>query len=108
MENNKLHKLDLIFLVGISIIGIIGGITDIYYWKDSASGGFPVFSCMSIYASYALWIVLLIYSFLKYKEKEEKPQYVRWFMYFILPFFHIIFVVVGFIVSGLTIKILGL
>lgn len=108
MENKKLHKLDLIFLVGISIVGIIGGITDGFYWKDVEYGGFPVFSCMSVFISYALWIVLLIYSFLKYNKKEDKPEYVRWFMYFILPFLHIIFVIIGFIISGLIINILGL
>ena len=108
MKNNKLHKLDLIFLVGISIVGTIGGITDGFYWKDVEYGGFPVFSCMSVFISYALWIVLLIYSFLKYKGKEYKPKYVKWFMYFILPFLHIVFVIIGFIISGLIINILGL
>lgn len=105
MENKKLHKLDLIFLVGIGIIGTIGGITDGFNGKNV---NFPVFSCMSVFISYALWIVLLIYSFLKYNKKEDKPEYVRWFMYFILPFLHIIFVIIGFIISGLIINILGL
>lgn len=108
MKNNKLHKLDSIFFTGISIIGIIAGFTDMFYWKDVEYGGFPVFSCMSVFISYALWIILLIYSFLKYKEKEEKPKYVRWFMYFILPFLHIVFIIMGFIISGVIIKVLGI
>lgn len=108
MKNNKLNKLDLIFIVGIGIIGIIAGMIDGFSWKDVEYGGFPVVSCMSIFASYALWIILLIYSFSRYIKKEDKPKYVRGIMYFVLPFLHIIFVIIGFIVSGLIINILGL
>ena len=38
------------------------------YDKDAEYGGFPVFSCMSIYASYALLIILLIYLMIIYKN----------------------------------------
>ena len=70
---------------------------------------FPVFSIGSVYyVSYPLLIVLLIYSSLKYKEKQDKPEYVRWFMYFILPFLHIAFIIVGFIVGNLLINFFNL
>lgn len=108
MEKNKMHKLDLIFIVGIGAIAILGALIDVFYWKDVQYGGFPVFSCMSIYASYALWIILLIYSLLKYKEKQDKPKYVRWFMCVILPFLHIAFIIVGFIIGNLVINFFNL
>ena len=93
MEKNKMHKLDLIFIVGIGIIAILSAVIDVFYMKYV---NFPVRSCMSIYASYALLIILLIYSSFKYKENQDKPQYVRWFMCFILRFLHIAFIIVGF------------
>lgn len=98
-KNNNLHKIDQIFIVGIIVIAILSSVIDFFCWKDVEYGGFPVFSCISIFASYALWIVLLIYSFLKYKEKQDKPKYVRWYMYFILPFLHIAFILIGLILS---------
>ena len=104
MEKNKIHKLDLIFIVGIVVIGILGALIDGFYWKDVEYGGFSVFSCMSIFASYTLWIILLIYSSIKYKEKQDKPKYVRWFMYFLLPFLHIAIIIVGFIIGNLLIN----
>lgn len=97
-----MNKLDLIFIVGIGIIAILSAVIDVFYMKDI---NFPVRSCMSIYASYALWIILLIYSSLKYKEKQDKPKYVRGFMCFILPFLHIAFIIVGFIIGNLLINI---
>ena len=108
MEKNKMHKLDLIFIVGIGIIAILGALIDTFYWKDVEYGGFPVFCCMGIFASYALWIILLIYSLLKYKEKQDKPKYVRWFMYFILPFLHITFIIVGLLIGSLLINLFNL
>lgn len=108
MEKNKMHKLDLIFIVGIGVIAILGALIDVFYWKDVKYGGFPVYSCMSIYASYALFIILLIYSSLKYKENQDKPQYVRWFMGFVLPFLHIAFIIVGFIIGNLLINLFNL
>ena len=108
MKKNKMNKLDLIFVVGIGVIAILGALIDVFYWKDVEYGGFPVYSCMSICASYALWIILLIYSSLKYKEKQDKPQYVRWFMYFLLPFFHIAFIIVGLIGGNILINLFNL
>ena len=107
-RNNKLHKIDLIFIVGIIIIGILGALIDGFYWKDIAYGGFPVFSCISIFASYSLWIILLIYSSFKYKEKQDKPRYVRWYMYFLLPFLHIAFILIGLILSSFIINLFNL
>ena len=108
MENNKMHRLDLIFIVGIGVIAILGALIDGFYWKDVEYGGFPVFSCMSIFVSYALWIILLIYSSFKYKEKQDKPKYVRWFMYFILPFLHIAFIIVGLLIGSILINLFNL
>lgn len=97
MEKNKMNKLDLIFVVGIGVIAIVSALIDVFYTKV-----FPVFSIGSVYyVSYPLLIILLIYSNLKYKESQDKPQYVRWFMFFVLPFFHIAFIIVGFIIANL-------
>ena len=104
MKKNKMHKLDLIFLAGIGVIAILSALIDVFYSKV-----FPVFSIGSVYyVSYPLLIILLIYSSLKYKEKQDKPEYVRWFMYFILPFLHIAFIIVGFIVGNLLINFFNL
>ena len=81
----KMHKLDLILLVGIGLTAIVSALIDIFYVVV-----FPVCSCVSVYyVSYPLWIILLIYSSIKYKDKEEqdKPQYVKWFMLLLLVFF---------------------
>ena len=108
MKNNKIHKIDLIFIVGIIILGLLGGIVDAIYWKDVEYGGFPVYSMMGIFASYVLWFVLLIYSSIVYKQKEDKPKYVKWYMYFILPFFLIIITLIGILLTSLIIKFLGI
>ena len=105
MKNSKMHKIDKIFIVGIGVIAILGAVTDVFYMKEV---NFPVRSCMSIYASYALLIILLIYSSLKYKEKQDKPQYVRWFMCFLLPFLHIAFIIVGLIGGNILINLFNL
>ena len=105
MGKNKMNKLDLILLVGIGVIAILGALMDIFHMKEV---NFPVNSCVSIYASYALWIILMIYSLFKYKENEDKPQYVRWFMVFILSFLHIMFVIVGFIIGNILINIFNI
>lgn len=105
MKNNKMHKIDIIFLVGIAFIAILGALTDYFYWKGIEDGGFPVFSCMSIVASYVLWIILLVYSSFRYKEKQDKPQYVRWYMYFLLPFLHIAILVIVLIIGSFIINI---
>ena len=94
----KIHKLDLILLVGIGLIAIVSALIDIFYIVV-----FPVCSCVSVfYVSYPFWIILLIYSSIKYKDKgeQEKPQYVKWFMLFLLPFLHIAFIIVGFIIGN--------
>ena len=104
MEKNKMHKLDLIFIVGIGVIAIIAACIDLYQKVVN----FPVYSCKSIYFSYVLWMILLIYSSLKYKETQDKPKYVRWFMCFILPYLHIAFIIVGFIIGGLLISLFNL
>lgn len=94
-EKKKMHIVDLIFVVGIVAIAILGACIDIF-WSNV---NFPVYSCVSIYGSYALWFILLLYSFFKYrgKEKADKPRYVRWFTCFILPYAHCVFVAVGLI-----------
>lgn len=97
----KMHKLDLILLVGIGLIAIVSALIDIF-----SVVVFPVYSCVSVfYVSYPLWIILFIYSSIKYKDKEEqeRPQYVEWFMLFLLPILHIAFVIVGFII-GISLK----
>ena len=57
MKKNKMNKLDLIFVVGIGVIAILGALIDVFYWKDVEYGGFPVCSCISIYASYAQLVI---------------------------------------------------
>lgn len=108
MNKNKIHKIDLIFIVGIIVLGLLGGVVDGFYWKDVEYGGFPVYSMMGIFASYVLWIILLIYSALAYKQKEDKPKYVKWYMYFVLPFFLIIITMIGMGLASFIIKILGI
>lgn len=101
MKKNKMHKLDFVFIVGIGIIALLSALIDVFYMKEV---NFPVRSCISIYYSYILLIILLIYSSIKYKEKQEKLEYIRWYMFFCLPFLHIAFIVVGFIVGNLLIN----
>ena len=97
MKKNKMNKIDFIFIVVNGVIAILSELIDAFYTKV-----FPVFSIGSVYyVSYPLLIILLIYSSLKYKENEDKPQYVRWFMFFVLPFLHIAFMIVGFIIANL-------
>jgi len=85
----------LILLVGIGLIAIVSALIAIFYVVV-----FPVCSCASVfYVSYPLWIMLLIYSSIKYKEEQESPQYVKWFMLFLLPILHIAFVIVSFIIG---------
>ncbi len=94
---NKIHKLDLIFLIGIGLIAIVSALIDVFYTVV-----FPVYSCASVYCvSYPLLIILLIYSSLKYKDEDaqDKPQYVNGFMLLLLPFLHIAFIIVGFIIG---------
>lgn len=104
MKKNKMHELDLIFIVGIGVIAILSALIDCFYVEV-----FPVFSIGSVYyVSYPLLIVLLIYSSIKYKEKQDKPEYIKWHMCFILPFIHIAFMIVGFIIGNLLINFFNL
>jgi len=94
----KIHKLDLILLVGLALIAIVSALIDIFYVVV-----FPVYSCASaFYVSFPLWLILFIYSLIKYKDKkeEEKPQFVKWYTVFFLPFLHGAFLIVGFILGA--------
>ena len=93
----KIHKLDLILLVGLALIAIASALIDIFYVVV-----FPVYSCISaIYGAVPLWLILFIYSLIKYtdKEEDEKPQLVKWYTVFFLPFLHVAFLIVGFILG---------
>lgn len=103
IDNNKMHKLDSIFIVGIGVIATLSSMLDILLKQ-----GFPVYSCGSIYGSYALWFILLIYSSLKFKEQQGKPKCIKWYTFFLVPFIHIVFVIVGFVIGILLSKIFNL
>lgn len=103
MNNKKMNKVDFIFIMGVIVIAIIGVAIDGMYWDNIQYGGFPVFSCISIFASYALWIILLIYSSLK--SDENRPQYVRGYMFFVLPFFHMAVIIMLLIILAIFINI---
>ena len=103
IDNNKMHKLDSIFIVGIGVIATLSSMLDILL-KHS----FPVYSCGSVYGSYALWFILLIYSSLKYKKMQDKPAFIKWYTFFLVPFMHIVFVIVGFVIGILLSKIFNL
>lgn len=98
MKKQK-NKLDSIFTIGIILIALIGGIIDGVYWHGVSEGGFPVYSCMSAFVSYAFWIGLLIYYFITKEHQECKPKYVSISMYFGLAFIHIFIAALGLIVS---------
>ena len=101
--NNKMYKLDSIFIVGIGVIATLSSMLDILLKHD-----FPVYSCGSIYGSYALWFILLIYSSLKFKEQQDKPECTKWYTFIFVPFIHIVFVIVGFVIGILLSKIFNL
>jgi len=103
MKKNKLHKIDLIFIIGIICVGMFGSLMDVL-----GNVNFPVYSCISIYGSYALWIILLIYSAIAYKEENEKPKYVKWYCFLVLPFFHVMVILIGFIIFNNIVNILNL
>lgn len=93
----KIHKLDLILLVGLALIAIVSALIDIFYVVV-----FSVYSCASaFYASFPLWLILFIYSLNKYTDKneEENPLFVKWYTVFFLPFLHVAFLIVGFILG---------
>lgn len=101
--DNNMHKLDSIFIVGIGVIATLSSMLDILSKQE-----FPVYSCGSIYGSYALWFILLIYSLLKYKKMQDKPALIKWYTFFGVPFIHIVFVIVGFVIGILLSKIFNL
>ena len=103
IDNNKTHTLDSIFIAGIGVIATLSSMLDILL-KHS----FPVYSIGSVYGSYALWFILLIYSSLKYKEQQDKPKNIKWYTCFLVPFIHIVFVIVGFVIGILLRKIFNL
>ena len=93
----KIHKLDLILLVGLALIAVVSALIDVF-----SVVAFPVYSCASaFYVSFPLWFILFIYSLTKYKDKEEeeKPQFAKWYTVFFLPFLHVAFLIVGFILG---------
>jgi len=100
-EKNKLHKIDLIFIIGIICAGMFGSLMDVL-----GNINFPVYSC--IYGSYALWIILLIYSAIAYKEENEKPKYVKWYCLFVLLFLHVMIILIGFIIFNNIVNIFNL
>ena len=79
--------------------------------KDGSfiNGSFPICSMSTIFASYFIWFILLIYSFIKYKETEDKPKLIRWYMfgiiYLILPFSHMIFMGIIFYIFSFIINL---
>lgn len=103
IDNNKTHKLDSIFIGGIGVIATLSSMLDIL-----SKQSFPVYSIGSVYGSYALWFILLIYSSIKYKEKQDKPTCIKWYTFIFVPFIHIAFGIVGFIIGILLSKIFNL
>ena len=103
IDNNKMHRIDSIFIGGIGIIATLSSMLDILLKHD-----FPVYSIGSVYASYALWFILLIYSSLNYKKMQDKPAFIKWYTFFLVPFIHIAFVIVGFVIGILLSKIFNL
>lgn len=105
MKKSKMHRLDKIMLGGMGVIGLIGPLLDFVIIRKV---NFPVYSIASVYASYGLWIILLIYSLLKCKGEPEKPQFVRWYIGFVIPYMHIVFVIFGFVIAIILAKLLNL
>ena len=108
MKSKKIHKLDLIFIIGLASIIMIGSMVDAFSWRNVEQGGFPVFAFLGILASYGLWFVLFVYSILTYKKKEDKPRFVKWYMFFLLPYIGVLLMVVGFTIARGIIKIFGI
>ena len=101
--DNNMHKLDSIFIVGIGVIATLSSMLDIL-----SKQSFPVYSIGSVYGSYALWFILLIYSSFKFKELQDKPKCIKWYTFFGIPFIHIVFVIVGFAIGILLSKLFNL
>ena len=58
---------------------------------------------MSIFGSYFLWMILFIYSTIKIND--NKPKYVKGYMFFILPFFHIAVIIM--LIISIVITLIG-
>lgn len=100
----RIHKLDFILLIGIALIALGSAFIDVFHFVV-----FPVCCCVSLpYVSYPFLIILMIYSWIKYKDKEEQdnPTLVKWFMFFLLPFIHVVFVAIGLIIAPMLKNIL--
>ena len=46
--------------------------------------------------------------FIAYKDKTEKPKYLKWYWFFILPFLHIAVVAIGLILFNIIANIFNL
>ena len=88
----------MIFLGGIGAITIFSALIDILFVRV-----FPFCCCVSIFATFLLWVILLAYSSAKYKENQETPECAKWYMFFCLPILHIAFVAVGLIGVGMLV-----
>ena len=99
------NKLDSIFIIGVLIIALLAGIIDAIYWHDIDTGGFPVYTCISIYVSYAFWVGLLIYYFSTKEKHESKPDYASITMFFGLAFIHVFFAAIGLISSNVILNL---
>ena len=84
LNNTQMHILDKFFIVTMIVIIIIAFIIDIVVNNI----GFPVYLLKSVYLEYILWFILLIYSAFKF-EKNDKPYFAKWYMFFVIPFIHI-------------------
>ena len=66
----RIHKLDFILLIGIALIALGSAFIDVFHFVY-----FPVCCCVSVsYVSYPFLIILMIYSWIKYKDKEEQEK----------------------------------
>ena len=104
----KMHKVDLIFIFGLLFLGILGGVSDAFFWKDSIESAFPVFSGYSIMFSYAFWIILLIYTFFQHNKNQNKPKICKWYMGFFLVFFQFFITLLGFFFATFFIDLFNL
>ncbi len=98
MKKKKLHKVDLIFIIGIitvgTLCGSIDGVLFNYASREYQVGFFPIISMMGGYLIYLFLLVLLIYSIVKYDAKN-RPIYVRGYMFFIIYYIYLAIVTVS-------------
>lgn len=105
MKKRKIHKIDLIFIKATIIMEALGILGDSIYWRGVTEGGFPVFTLLGVGASWFFWIILLMCSFFKSSEKQDKPKLVRWYMFYLVPVFFFIVGIIEFIVVDLILSI---